>query len=290
MYAITGASGQLGRLTIEKLLTSVPPSQIVAAVRNPEAVKDLAARGIQVRHADYDQPDTLPSAFAGVTKLLLISSNLTTGRLSRHQAVIDAAKAAGVSLIAYTSMLHADRPGAKLALEHRETELALDASGIPTTILRNGWYTENYLMALQPALAAGALYGAAGDGKISLAARADYAEAAAAALVAANPAPIYELGGDTAWTLSDLASEVARQAGKPLVYVNLPEEDYEQALVSAGLPSELADLLADADANAGKGALFDDGGALSRLIGRLTTPVAETIGAALGRAIPHPAN
>jgi len=290
MYAITGASGQLGRLTIEKLLASVPPSQIVAAVRNPEAVKDLAARGVLVRHADYDQPDTLPSAFAGVTKLLLISSNLTTGRVSRHQAVIDAAKAAGISLIAYTSMLHADRPGAKLALEHRETELALDASGIPTTILRNGWYTENYLMALQPALAAGALYGAAGYGKISLAARADYAAAAAAALVAANPAPIYELAGDTAWTLSDLAAEVARQAGKPLAYVNLPEEDYEKALVSAGLPSELADLLADADANAGKGALFEDGGALSRLIGRPTTPVAETIGAALGRAIPHPAN
>ncbi|WP_404713694.1 NmrA family NAD(P)-binding protein [Sphingomonas sp. MMS24-J13] len=290
MYAITGASGQLGRLTIEKLLTSVPPSQIVAAVRNPEAVEDLVARGVQVRHADYDQPETLAPAFAGVTRLLLISSNLTTGRLRHHQAVIDAAKAAGVSLIAYTSMLHADRPGAKLAVEHRETELALEASGIAATFLRNGWYTENYLMALQPALAAGALYGAAADGKISLAARADYAEAAAAALVAANPASIYELAGDTAWTLSDLAAEVSRQAGKPLAYVNLAEGDYEKALVSAGLPSELADLLADADANAGKGVLFDDDRALSRLIGRPTTPVAESIGAALGRAIPSTAN
>jgi NAD(P)H dehydrogenase (quinone) len=281
MYALTGASGQLGRLTIENLLKSIAPDQIVAAVRDPAAADNLAARGIQVRLADYDRRETLAPAFAGVSKLLLISSNLTTGRIRQHQAVMDAAATAGVGHIFYTGMLHADRRGAKLAIEHRETEMALEASGLATTILRNGWYTENYLMALRPALAGGALYGAAGDGQISLAARADYAAAAAAALVAANPDPVYELAGDKAWTLSDLAAEISRQAGQPLAYANLPQDAYEAALVSAGLPSELADLLADADAQAAQGVLFDDSHALSRLIGRSTTPVAESVAAAL---------
>jgi len=281
MYAITGASGQLGRLTIQQLVTSVAPNQIVAAVRNPAAAGDLAAQGIQVRQADYDRPETLAAAFAGVTKLLLISSNLTTGRVRQHQAVIDAAKAAGVGLIAYTSLLHADRSGAKLAQEHRETEIALVASGLPTTLLRNGWYTENYLMALQPALAGGAIQGAAAEGKISLAARADYAAAAAAALTTADRPRTYELAGDTAWTLSAFAAEIARQAGKPVAYADLPEAAYAAALVSAGLPEDLARLLADAEANAARGALFEDGKALSRLIGRPTTTVAQTIATAL---------
>jgi NAD(P)H dehydrogenase (quinone) len=186
-----------------------------------------------------------------------------------------------VKLIAYTSMLHADRSGAKLAREHLATELALAASGVPTTLLRNGWYTENYLMALQPALSGGALYGSAGEGRISLAARADYAEAAAAALTSADGPRTYELAGDTGWTLSELAEEICLQAARTVAYVDLPEKDYETALVAAGLPSDLAELLADADANAGKGALFDDGHALSHLIGRPTTPVAQSISTAL---------
>ncbi len=281
MYAITGASGQLGRLTIQQLLKAVPSNKIVAAVRNPEAASDLAALGIQVRQADYDRPETLATAFTGVTKLLLISSNLTYGRVRHHQAVIDAAKAAGVDLIAYTSMLHADHSSTKLAKEHLETEIALNKSGISATMLRNGWYTENYLMALQAALAGGAIYGAAADGKISLAARADYAEAAAAALTTAEAPRIYELAGDTAWTLSELAGEISRQAKRTIAYTNLPEPDYEAALMSAGLPTDLADLLADADANAALGALFDDGKALARLIERPTTPVEKTVAKAL---------
>ena len=240
MYAITGATGQLGRLTIQQLLKSVPAGEIIAAVRNPALASDLAARGVQVRLADYDRPDTLGGAFAGVDKLLLISSNPTTGRVRHHQAVIDAAKAAGVKLIAYTSMLHADHSGAKLAKEHLETEIALGASGIPTTLLRNGWYTENYLMALQPAMASGAMYGAARDGKISLAARADYAEAAVAALSSTDQPRTLEPAGDTACTLSEFAAEISRQAAKEVAYSDLPEKDYEGALVSAGLPAELA--------------------------------------------------
>jgi NAD(P)H dehydrogenase (quinone) len=272
MYAITGATGQLGRLTIKQLLKSVPAREIIAGVRDPASAHDLAAEGVQVRLADYDRPDTLGAAFEGAERLLLISSNLTTGRVRHHQAVIDAAKAAGVKLLAYTSMLHADRSGAKLAKEHLETEIALAASGVPTTLLRNGWYTENYLMALQPALTGGAMYGAAGEGRISLAARADYAEAAAEALKSADRPRTYELAGDTAWTLSELAKEISRQAAKKVAYIDLPEKDYGTALVSNGLPSDLAELLADADASAAKGALFDDSKAL-RTAAKLTAPV-----------------
>ncbi|MFA6155154.1 NAD(P)H-binding protein [Mesorhizobium sp.] len=281
MYVITGATGQLGRLALKELLKSVPPSEIIAAVRDPRSALDLAAEGVQVRLADYDRPETLSAAFDGAERLLLISSNLTTGRVRQHQAVIDAAKIAGVKLIAYTSMLQADRSGAKLAREHLATELALAASGVPTTVLRNGWYTENYLMALQPALSGGTLYGSAGEGRISLAARADYAAAAAAALTSADGPRTYELAGDTGWTLSELAQEISRQADRSLGYVDLPEKDYETALIAAGLPSDLAELLADADANAARGALFDDGHVLRHLIGRPTTPVAQSISAAL---------
>ncbi|TKB31113.1 MAG: KR domain-containing protein, partial [Mesorhizobium sp.] len=179
MYAITGATGQLGRLVIETLLKTIPADRIVAAVRNPAKARDLAERGVTVREADYNRPDTLAPAFAGVQKLLLISSTEVSGRLPRHQAVIEAAKRAGVSLIAYTSMLHADTSPATLAIEHRQTEEVIAASGLPAVILRNGWYTENHLLALPAALEHGAFVGAAKDGRFSSAARRDYAEAAA---------------------------------------------------------------------------------------------------------------
>ncbi|GAB0113520.1 NmrA family NAD(P)-binding protein [Acidisoma sp. C75] len=281
IYGITAASGRLGRLVIKQLLHSVRPGHIVAAVRNPQAAADLAALGVQVRHADYDQPATLAPALAGVDRLLMISSSLTWGRVRHHQAVIDAAKAAGVGLIAYTSMLHADHSAAKLAQEHFQTEAALHASGIPAVFLRNGWYTENYLAALQPAVQAGKMIGAAADGKISLAARADYAAAAAVALTTAEAPATYELAGDSAWTLSELAAEISRQVGKTIAYANLSEAEFRSALVSIGLPEDLADLLADADAKAAHGALFDDSNTLSRLIGRPTTPVAHTVREAL---------
>lgn len=282
MYAITGATGRLGRLVIQDLLQSVAPGEIVAAVRNPDKAADLAAAGVQVRHADYDRPDTLAAAFKDVDRLLLVSSSEVNGRVPQHRAVIDAAKAAGVTLLAYTSILHADSSPAKLAREHRETEAILAACGLPAVLLRNGWYTENYLMALQPAPAHGAMLGSAGDGRVSLAARADYAAAAAKVLTAPDGgARVYELAGDDAWTLSDLAAEISRQAGKPVVYRDLPEADYEAALVGAGLPAALAELLADAEARVADGALLDEGRALSRLIGRPTTPVPDTVAAVL---------
>ena len=283
MIVVTGASGQLGRLVIDALLRTQPADSLVAAVRTPAKAADLAARGVQVREADYSRPETLGPAFAGADKLLLISSSEIGQRAKQHQAVIDAAKATGVQLIAYTSLLHADVSPLGLAVEHRQTEAALAASGLPHVLLRNGWYSENYAMGLPGALARGTLYGAAGEGRIASASRQDYAEAAAAVLSAAAPqaGKVHELAGDASYTLAELAAESARQAGKPLAYQDLPEAAYRDALLQAGLPAPVAELLADSDAGAAKGGLFDDGHALSRLIGHATTPVAQTVAATL---------
>lgn len=267
---------------IEALLKTIPANRIVAAVRNPAKAGDLAERGVIVHEADYSRPETLGPALAGVEKLLLISSTEVTGRLPRHRAVIDAATQAGVSLIAYTSMLHADTSPARLAIEHRQTEEVIAASGLPAVILRNGWYTENHLMALPPALEHGAFVGAAKGGRFSSAARQDYAEAAAAVLATGGHAgKTYELAADQAFTLAELAAEVSRQSGKTIIYNDLSEVAYRDVLTGAGLPADLAALLADADAAASRGALFDDGGALGRLIGRPTTSMQSLVAAAL---------
>ena len=286
MIVVTGASGQLGRLVIDALLRTQPADSLVAAVRTPAKAADLAARGVQVREADYSRPETLGPAFAGADKLLLISSSEIGQRAKQHQAVIDAAKATGVQLIAYTSLLHADVSPLGLAVEHRQTEAALAASGLPHVLLRNGWYSENYAMGLPGALARGTLYGAAGEGRIASASRQDYAEAAAAVLSAAAPqaGKVHELAGDASYTLAELAVETARQAGKPLAYQDLPEAAYRDALLQAGLPAPAAALLADSDAGAAKGGLFDDGHALSRLIGHASTPMAQTVAATLAAA------
>lgn len=283
MIVITGASGQLGRLVIEQLLKSVPASNIVAAVRSPEKAADLAALGVQVRKADYAQPATLDSAFAGAEKVLLISSSEVGQRVAQHKAVIDAAKRAGVKLLGYTSVLHADTSLLGLAEEHRQTEVALAESGVPSVVLRNGWYNENYTAGIQGDLAHGAHFGSAGEGRISSAARADYAAAAAAVLTASESqaGKVFELAGDTSYTLSEFAAEVARQSGKSVVYTDLPQADYKGALLNAGLPEFVAELLANSDAAAAKGALFDDGRQLSTLIGRATTPLAVSVTAAL---------
>lgn len=276
--AITGATGQLGRLTIAKLKTLLPAGQIVALARSPEKA-DL---GVETRAFDYDRPETLAPALAGVERLLLISSSEVGKRAPQHRAVIEAAKAAGVREIVYTSLLHADRSPLSLAAEHVETEAALAESGIPHTILRNGWYAENYTGSIPSALQHGALIGAAGAGRVSGAARADYAEAAARVLAEGGHAgQTYELAADDAWTLADLAAEVSRQSGRDIPYVDLPEAEYAAALVKAGLPEGLAAAIAGWDADAAQGALFDDGRALSRLIGRPTTPLADVVRAAL---------
>lgn len=278
MYAITGATGQLGRLVVETLLETVAPERIVALVRTPAKAADLAARGVQVREADYDRPETLASALQGVTRVLLVSSSEVGKRRAQHQVVIDASRAAGVELLAYTSILHADETPAKLADEHKATEAAIAASGLPAALLRNGWYTENKTASLQHALEHGALVGASGDGRFSTASRLDFAQAAAAVLTADGQAgKVYELAGDEAFTMAEFAVEVSRQAGKPVAYANISQAEYTAMLAGVGLPQHLAEIIADADAVAAKDTLFDDGRALSRLIGRPTTPFAQTI-------------
>lgn len=284
MIAVTGATGQLGRLVIEALLKTVPASQIVAAARTPGKAAELAARGVQVRRADYNEPATLDAAFAGVKKLLLVSSSEIGKRGTQHRAAIDAARRAGVELIAYTSVLHADTSPLGLAGEHRETEAALRDSGVPFVVLRNGWYTENYTGSLAPALEHGAILGNSRDGRISSAARADYAEAAALVITrGAQAGQIYELAGDTAYTLTDLAAEVARQSGKAVVYRDLSEADYKAALIGVGLPEPVAALISDSGTGTAKGALFDDSHQLSTILGRPTTPLATVVAAALAR-------
>lgn len=282
MIAITGATGQLGQLVIAALLKSVPASQIVAVVRNPAKADALAQQGIVVRQGDYDDEAALTRALDGVEKLLLISSSEVGQRAVQHRNVINAAKAAGVGFIAYTSVLHADTSPLGLAAEHIETENMLAASGIPYALLRNGWYSENYLASAPPAIEHGVFLGAAGDGKIASATREDYAAAAAKVISEEGHAgKVYELAGDTAWTLSELAAELSKQSGKNVVYQNLSEADYASALRGVGLPDAFASLLADSDTGASKGGLFDDSHTLSKLIGRPTTPLADSIKAML---------
>ncbi|HFF8585573.1 TPA: SDR family oxidoreductase [Raoultella ornithinolytica] len=278
MIAITGATGQLGHLVLQNLLKTTAASQIVAIVRNPAKAEALSQQGIVVRQADYTDEAAFTAALQGVDKLLLISSSEVGQRTPQHRNVIHAAKAAGVKFIAYTSLLHADKSPLGLHVEHVETEKMLTDSGIPYALLRNGWYTENYLASAPPALEHGVFIGAAGDGKIASATRADYAEAAARVIAEEGHAgKVYELAGDEAWTLSELAAALSKQSGKNVVYQNLSEADFAAALKSVGLPAGLADMLADSDVGAAKGGLFDDSRTLSALIGRPTTPLAESI-------------
>lgn len=278
MIAITGATGQLGHYVIESLMKTVPASQIVAIVRNPAKAQALAAQGITVRQADYGDEAALTSALQGVEKLLLISSSEVGQRAPQHRNVINAAKAAGVKFIAYTSLLHADTSPLGLADEHIETEKMLADSGIVYTLLRNGWYSENYLASAPAALEHGVFIDAAGDGKIASATRADYAAAAARVISeAGHEGNVYELAGDSAWTLTQLAAELTKQSGKQVTYQNLSEADFAAALKSVGLPDGLADMLADSDVGASKGGLFDNSKTLSKLIGRPTTTLAESV-------------
>lgn len=278
MIAITGATGQLGQHVIETLLKTVPASQIVAIVRNPAKATALSQQGITVRQADYSDEAAFTTALQGIDKLLLISSSEVGQRAPQHRNVINAAKAAHVKFIAYTSLLHADRSPLGLADEHVATEKMLAQSGIAYALLRNGWYTENYLASAPAALEHGVFIGAAGEGKIASATRADYAAAAARVISEDGHAgKIYELAGDAGWTLSQLAAELAKQSGKKVVYQNLSEADFAAALKGAGLPAGLADMLADSDVGASKGGLFDDSHTLSKLIGRLTTSLADSV-------------
>jgi NAD(P)H dehydrogenase (quinone) len=284
---VTGASGHLGRLVVEALLDQgTPASDIVAAARTPEKVVDLSERGVEVRRADYDDPSSLDAAFAGVDRLLFISGSEVGQRIAQHTNVIDAAKRAGIGFVAYTSIIRADTTDLALAADHRTTEELLAASGLTYALLRNSWYLENYTGQLPTFLEHGAVLGAARDGRVSAATRADYAAAAAAVLAGGDhDGAVYELGGDHAFTLSELAAAVSRVSGREVVYRDLPVEDYTAALVAAGLPEGYAAALADSDRGIAEGALFTDSGDLSRLAGRPTTDLEDALRADLPTSV-----
>lgn len=276
---ITGATGQLGQLVVQKLKEKNTGATIVALVRDPKKAADL---GVEARVFNYNQPETLAESLKGIDKLLLISGSEIGKRVEQHANVIDAAKQAGVQLIAYTSLLHADTSSLVLAGEHLETEKLLVASGVPYVILRHGWYTENYVGGLSDVVAHGTLYGSAGEGKISSASRADFADADVAVLVTeGHEGKTYELAGDETYTLADFAKTLSEVAGKEVKYQNLPVEEYAKVLVSVGLPEGLAQFLAGTHVGTEKGDLFDDSKELSKLIGRPTISLATVIKAAL---------
>jgi NAD(P)H dehydrogenase (quinone) len=280
---VTGATGQLGRLVVLVLLDrGVRAAQIVAAGRDLDRVADLAARGVTIRHADYDDPAVLSVAFAGADKVLLVSAADSGRRVQQHANAVDAARRAGVELLAYTSAPRADHTRLKLAAEHAATEAYIRGSGLPFVFLRNSWYLENYTGRLAAHLSSGEICGAAGDGRISAAARRDYAEAAAAVLVSPGQAGrVYELGGDEAFTLTEYAAEVSRQSGRPVAYRDLGVADYTRTLVGSGLPQTVAEMVAEADAAIARGELYTDSGDLRRLIGRPTTPLRTAVARAL---------
>ncbi len=278
---VTGATGNLGRFVIEGLLEKVPADQITAVVRDEAKAAGFAARGVKIAVADYNQPETFDGVLSAGDKVLLISSSeVHLDRVAQHQVVIDAAKAAGVSLLAYTSA-----PGsltASLADDHRATEKVILESGLPYTLLRNSWYNENYTENLAPVLEYNAVVQAAGDGRVASAARADYAAAAVAVLTGeGHENKTYELSGDTAWSYAEYAAEVSKQTGKEIGYNAVPAATYVGILTGAGVPEFMAVILAGVDVSAEKGELAVTTGDLSRLTGRPTTPIADSIAAAL---------
>jgi NAD(P)H dehydrogenase (quinone) len=281
MFAVTGATGHLGRLAVLALLErGIPAKDLVAIARTPSKAADLAAKGVVVREGDYSKPATVEAALVGVEKLLLVSSSEIGRRATQHAVVIEAAKKAAVKLLAYTSILHGERSPLALAREHIATEQALKASGVPYVLLRNGWYHENYTANLAGSLAHG-FAGSAGDGRIAGAARADFA--AAAATVLATPGhegKAYDLGGEP-FTMAEFVAEVAKQTGKALSYTNLPPDAFRGILVGAGLPAPVADILVDADVQIAKGALDDSSGHLARLVGRPLVPLSASVATAL---------
>lgn len=282
--AITGATGHLGRLVIDELLTRTDADQIVALARDTSKAADIASRGVEVRAFDYDRPEGLAPALEGVDRLLLISGNAIGQRLPQHAAVIEAAVSAGVPFLAYTSVLRADTAKhLAVAPEHVETEKLLAHAPLTVALLRNGWYSENLVDAAKQAADSGVLLTSAGDGEQFTAPRADYAAAAAIVLTAeAAEAATYELAGDTGFTQDEFARIVGELTGKEIAVEHVSADEHRAALSAAGVPEAGIDFLVSTDAAIADGELADpEPGTLSRLLGRPTTPLRETLAAAL---------
>ena len=281
---VTGATGHLGRLVVESLLQrGVPAGEIIAAGRDLEKVKDLADRGVRTARIDYSDPESLRTAFTGAQKLLLVSGSDVGRRIPQHTNAIEAAAATGIEHIVYTSAPSATTTAMILAIDHKATEEALTAAGVPFTVLRNNWYHENYTATLSATLERGVIVGSAGEGLVSAAARADYAEAAAVVLTTdGHLGQIYELGGDSSYTHAELAAEISALSGTPVAYQDIPVTEFEAMLKDVvGLPEPVAAMVADIDRSIARGDLVTDNGELARLIGHPTTPLTASIQAAL---------
>lgn len=279
VIGISGATGKLGELIVRKLLEQHPDIPVVALVRDLDKAAPLAALGAELRAFDYDAPETLAPALAGIDKLLLISGNAVGERERQHGAVIKAAREAGVRLLAYTSVLRASETALPIAAEHKATEAILKGAGVPYVLLRHGWYCENYLFRLEAAIASGTLPTCAGDGLISAAPREDFAQAAAAILTSPDDqaGKVYELAGSTSFTFADLAAEAERHSGRPVSCVQLSKPEFEAALVAIGTSAFVAGLIAKSDNGAREGGLYEESRTLERLIGRPTTPMSQVI-------------
>lgn len=272
---VTGATGSLGRLIIEHLLArGVEPEQIIGAGRNPGKLAELAATGVRTAVIDYSDPTTLDAAFAGATTLMLVSGSEVGQRVVQHGNAITAAKTAGISHIVYTSAPKADTSDLILAPEHKATEELIRASGIPFTILRNGWYTENYAGTVEQVRSTGVYLASTGDGRVASASRTDYAEAAAVVLTEhGHVDAVYELSGDVAWDGHEFASAASAVTGRDVVYTPVGPEEHIAALTSAGLDEGTAGFVVALDQNTRDGLLGETTGDLTRLIGRPTTPL-----------------
>ncbi|MGW5743009.1 SDR family oxidoreductase [Amycolatopsis sp. NPDC003861] len=278
MIVVTGATGHLGKLVVEGLLEQLPADRVVAAVRTPEKAADLSERGVEVRRADYTDPDSLVTALKGADKVLLVSSSEVGQRVAQHAAVIEAAKQAGVRHLVYTSAPRATTSKLVLAPEHKATEELIEASGLTATILRNNWYNENFADTIKQAVQTGSFAGSAGDGRVASATRADYAAAAVAVLTGeGHEGKIYELAGDVAWTYADLAGEIAKATGREVTYAGLPAEQHAEVLTQAGLPEPVVGLLVTLDADTKAGLLAETTDDLRALIGRPSTPIGATV-------------
>jgi NAD(P)H dehydrogenase (quinone) len=280
---ITGATGHLGRLVVEQLLAAgVPAGDITATGRATGKIKDLADRGVHVRAVDFGDPAAVRAAVAGADRVLLVSAMDPGGRVAQHRNVIEAARDAGTGLVAYTSIVNAATTTIRLAADHQATEQLLCDSGVPYALLRNSWYHENYTDRLSTFLAQGAIPGSAGEGRISAAARADYAAAAVRVLTTDGHAgQAYELGSDEPFTLAQLAAEITAQSGKEVRYVDLPEAEYAKALKEHGVPELMADMIAETDAAAAHGTLYTASGDLTALTSRPATTLSAAVGSVL---------
>jgi NAD(P)H dehydrogenase (quinone) len=283
MIIVTGASGQLGTKVMHELLRRVPANRLVAAVRSPDKASHLVELGVTVRHCDYDQPQTLETAFAGAGRILLISTNDFPRSIDQHTAVIDAARTVGVNLLAYTSLAHADSSTLKVAIPHRSTEPIIRESGIPFTLLRNNLYTEHFQPAIRQAARTGVLIGSTGEGKIASATRDDYAAAAAEVLVGdGHENKTYELNGQIAWTFRELASRITDLTGNIIEYQPVPRHKHFELLVSSGIPAPVAEIFVDTYEGIANGQLGDVTADLAHLIGRPINPLNHTITSILG--------